>query len=208
MNPSRRLQPLIAALTSATFPNVCNPFTDCDLALDLPNAPAIRLANLKHYLHDHQNARIALIGEAAGYAGCRFTGIPFSCEAQLREWNDPRYHTSSLRGDYDERSARCVWRAIGSRDDMILWNVFPWHPHLPNQPLSNRKPSAAEIRAGMRVLESFLGWLRPERVVAVGRVAEQALCSLNMSATYIRHPSHGGQREFQSAIHSLFSSEF
>lgn len=73
--------------------------------------------------------------------------------------------------------------------------------------MSNRKPTAAEIRAGMQVLELFLAWLQPERVIAAGRVAEWALREMNVPATYVRHPSHGGQRAFQSAIHSLFSPE-
>lgn len=197
----------MAALAGAAFPNVCNPYADSDPTLDFPNAANIRLANLTHYLRDHANANTALVGEAAGYAGCRFTGIPFTCEAQLCDWNDPRYRASSLRGGYDERSARCVWQTLGDRDDVILWNVFPWHPHQPGRPLSNRKPTAAEIRAGMGVLESFLDWLLPERVIAVGRVAEQALRAMDVSATYVRHPSHGGQRDFQSAIHSLFSQD-
>jgi uracil-DNA glycosylase len=193
----------------AALPSVCNPYAerDCDPALDRPGAAAIRRANLTHYLHDHQYARIALIGEAAGYAGCRFTGIPFTCEAQLREWADPRYRTSSQRGDFDERSARCVWQTLGQRDDAILWNVFPWHPHRPSQPLSNRLPTAAEIRVGMTVLALFLDWLRPERVIAVGRVAERALREMGVPVIYARHPSHGGQHAFRSAIHSLLNCE-
>jgi hypothetical protein len=193
----------------AALPSVCNPYAerDCDPALDRPGAAAIRRTNLTRYLDEHRHAHIALIGEAAGYAGCRFTGIPFTCEAQLRERDDPRYRISSLRGNFDERSARCVWQTLGQRDDVILWNVFPWHPHQPGQPLSNRLPTAAEIRVGMGVLALFLDWLRPKRVIAVGRVAERALCKMGTRATYARHPSHGGQRAFQSAIHSLLNFE-
>lgn len=207
MNQSTRLQRLIAALVSAAFPNVCNPYTDVDPALERLDAAAVRLANLGHYLRDRRNARIALIGEAAGYRGCRFTGIPFTCEAQLRAWNDARYRTTSMHGDYDERSARCIWRALGRRADVILWNVFPWHPHLPSQPLSNRQPSAAEWRAGLSVLKLFLEWKQPERVFAVGRIAERALCALDLSATYLRHPSHGGQRAFQSALNCALQAQ-
>lgn len=217
---------LIAALVSAAFPNVCNPYTDVDPALERPDAAAVRLANLGHYLRDRRNARIAVIGEAAGYRGCRFTGIPFTCEAQLRAWNDARYRTTSVHGDHDERSARCVWQTLTggrgfsrltnpaeasastSASDVILWNVFPWHPHLPGQPLSNRQPSAAELRAGLLVLKLFLEWKRPERVFAVGRIAERALRALDRPATYLRHPSHGGQRAFQSALNCALQAQF
>jgi len=201
------LQGLLAALEDAAHPGVFNPYAQSDRRFDLPGAAAIRLANLAHYLAAHASAHIALIGEAAGYAGCRFTGIPFTCEAQLREWNDPRFRTSSLRGGYDERSARCVWRAVGGRDDVIFWNVFPWHPHQPGCPLSNRQPSGAELRAGVVVLERFLSWKRPDHVIAIGRIAERALRRLNVAATYVRHPSHGGQPVFRSALNcALFAT--
>lgn len=205
---SRRLQSLIAALAKAPYPNVCNPYADRDPALDAPNAAAIRLSNLGHYLANHAHACIALIGEAVGYRGGRFTGIPFTCEAQLREWDDARYRTSSLRGDYDERSARCVWQLISQRNDVILWNAFPWHPHQPGQPLTNRQPSRAELRAGTEVLKLFLQWKQPEQMFAVGRIAERALRELDVLATYVRHPSHGGQRAFRSTLNCVLHAEF
>ncbi len=192
------LRTLIAALTNAAFRDGCNPYADCDPALDMPDAAGIRLNNLRHYLSDRTHARIVLVGEAAGYLGCRFTGIPFTCEAQLRAWNDSRYRISSLRGNYDERSARYVWQTIGRRDDVILWNAFPWHPHRPGQPLSNRQPSA-----GTEVLKLFLSWKQPEQVFAVGRIAERALQALGVLATYVRHPSRGGRHAFQSALHCM-----
>ncbi|MDW8352042.1 MAG: uracil-DNA glycosylase, partial [Anaerolineae bacterium] len=199
------LRTLLAALTHPPTPltGAFNPYADYDPALDAPGAPRIRLLNLARYLRERRQAPIALIGEAAGYRGCRFTGIPFTCEAQLGESGNTRYRTTSLRGNYDERSARCLWRAIGARSDVIFWNAFPWHPHRPGQPLSNRRPSAAELRAGCFVLKLFLSWKQPERVIAVGRAAERALRTLGAPTIYVRHPSHGGRRGFESAIHSL-----
>ncbi len=200
-----RLRALLVALTRPAAPlsHAFNPYAERCPNLDAPDAPRIRLANLARYLSERRNASIALIGEAAGYRGCRFTGIPFAAEAQLLEWQNPGYRTTSSRGRYDERSARCVWRIIGARSDVVCWNAFPWHPHKPGRPLSNRPPSAAELRVGGLVLERFLEWKQPERIIAVGRAAERALRMLDMTTTYVRHPSHGGQRQFESAIHSL-----
>jgi len=208
VNGDQKLRGLLAALEDAAHPSVFNPYMQGDPRLDLPDAAAIRLTNLAHYLAARAGAHIALIGEAAGYAGCRFTGIPFTCEAQLREWNDPRFRTSSLYGDYDERSARCVWRTVGMRDDVIFWNVFPWHPCQPGRPLSNRQPSGAELRTGLVVLKLFLNWKRPDHIIAVGRIAERALRRLNIAATYVRHPSHGGQRAFHSALNCMLHAQF
>lgn len=210
MDPGRemnrtRLQALLAALTHPPAPlsHAFNPYTEWNPALEASDAPRIRLANLARYLREREGARIALIGEAPGYRGCRFTGIPFTCETQLRALGNTRYRTTSPRGDYDERSARDVWRAIGARDDVIFWNAFPWHPHRPDQPLSNRQPSATELRAGCFALKLFLEWKRPERIIAIGRAAERALRMVGAEAVYVRHPSHGGRRDFESAIHSL-----
>lgn len=203
-----RLHALLAELIQPAAPlsHVFNLYAERCLALDAPDAPRIRLANLARYLHEREGARIALIGEAPGYRGCRFTGIPFTSEAQLRALGNTRYRTTSLRGDYDERSARNAWRAIGVCGDVIFWNAFPWHSHQPGRPLSNRQPSATELRAGCFALKLFLEWKRPERIIAVGRVAERALRALNVPATYVRHPSHGGQHDFESAIHSLLGA--
>jgi uracil-DNA glycosylase len=74
-------------------------------------------------------------------------------------------------------------------DDVLLWNVVPTHP---GTATSNRRPSAAEIRAGL----PFALALRARKtVVAVGRVAAEALC-----APYVRHPSHGGAVAFASGM--------
>jgi uracil-DNA glycosylase len=200
LSGDQKLRELLVALGDAARPGVFNPYTQSDPRFDMPDAASIRLANLAHYLAAHAGARIALIGEAAGYAGCRFTGIPFTCEAQLREWNDPRFRASSLHGDYDERSARCVRRAVGARDDVIFWNVFPWHPHQPRRPLSNRQPLGAELQAGVVVLRLFLSWKQPDHIIAIGRIAERVLRRLNVAAAYVRHPSHGGQPAFRSAL--------
>lgn len=146
---------VLNALPHFAGPNVFNQYAQVDPALDAPEAAQVRLDNLRHYLHQRRHARVALIGEAAGYNGCRFSGIPFTCEAQFKEWADPNFGISSLAGNYVERSARCVWGTLGDRDDWVLWNTFPWHPHQPHQPLSNRKPTTAEWQAGAVVLRAF-----------------------------------------------------
>jgi hypothetical protein len=40
----------------------------------------------------------------------------------------------------------------------------------------------------------------------VGRVAQQALAAVGVQDTYIRHPSHGGKREFLLGIAALTSA--
>ncbi|HXL20125.1 MAG TPA: hypothetical protein VN961_21630, partial [Streptosporangiaceae bacterium] len=63
---------------------------------DAPGAPAIRLANLRHYLLERDQADALAVGEAAGYQGMRWSGIAFTSEFDLLRWGHP-YRRSSRR---------------------------------------------------------------------------------------------------------------
>jgi uracil-DNA glycosylase len=73
--------------------------------------------------------------------------------------------------------------------------LVPTHPHLPGEPDSNRRPTRSEIEASLPFLVELAIGRRP---VAVGRLAAAAL-----DAPYVRHPSHGGAREFCSGLVEL-----
>jgi hypothetical protein len=186
-----------------------NQYDEANPELDRAHAAAIRLQNLRSYLEVFAGARYILVGESAGYAGCRFSGIPFTCEAQLvgpgqLDWTaeaDLGLSSSSTR-PWVERSATMVWETLGGRKDCLLWNAFPWHPFGPSGPLSNRPPGA-DVRDGMVVLTHLLSLLPSARPYAVGRVAQRALAAIGVQAPYIRHPSYGGRREFRNGIVAL-----
>ena len=55
-----------------------NQYLESNPDLEKPDGPAIRRRNLRRYLCEFANASYLLVGEAAGYAGCRFSGIPFT----------------------------------------------------------------------------------------------------------------------------------
>lgn len=183
-----------------------NQYRQDDLVLDHPGGSAVRLRNLACYLEAFAGARIVLVGEAAGYAGCRFSGIPFTSERQLvgpqrLGWTrDRRLGCSSTRPEpWAERSAAVVWGALGERRDCLLWNAFPWHPHRPGLPLSNRSPGR-DLPGGLDALRWLLAHLPAARPVAVGRVAERSLASLGVKAPYVRHPARGGKAGFVAGL--------
>jgi hypothetical protein len=189
---------------------VFNPYRDREPSLDRPDGPAIRRRNLRTYLTFFAQSDYVLVGEAPGYAGCRFSGIPFTSEAQIvgperLAWTSQRDHLlaqSSLESPWQERSAHMVWQALSGRTDCVLWNAFPWHPFA-DTPLSNRKPKAQELRQGHRVLRLFLGLFPQAQVYAIGRVSQGVLAELGVSARYIRHPSHGGKAAFTQGVQDL-----
>ena len=65
-------------------------------------------------------------------------GIPFTSERQL------------TGGGPAEASATIVHRVLaelGLEDDVLLWNVVPTHPHEPDRPYTNRRPTRDEVEA-------------------------------------------------------------
>jgi uracil-DNA glycosylase len=141
---------------------------------------ALLRKRLAAYLDERADARILLVGEAAGYRGARVSGIPFTSERQLT-------------GDGPaESTATIVHRTLvelGLEEDVLLWNVVPTHP---GSATSNRRPTAAEIGSSTPFARLLA---RNRTVVPVGRVAERAL-----GITGIRHPSHGGAGAFRAGL--------
>jgi hypothetical protein len=113
------------------------------------------------------------------------SGIPFTSERQLTGAGPA------------EASATVVRRALarlGAADEVLLWNVVPTHP---GDERSNRRPTRAEIAAGAAFARQLV---RGRRLVAVGRVAHEAL-----GGAYVRHPSHGGATEFERGLERLLA---
>jgi hypothetical protein len=200
-----------ATLATVAVSGIFNQYADLDPELDQPDAAMRRRQNLSRYLEAFGDARYVLIGEAAGYAACRFSGVPFTDECQLigpapLDWAGAgqgfQRASRSSRALLAEASARVVWAVLGSRRDVVLWNVVPWHPIGSRGALSNAPPPPTAQRAGREFLQFMLRevW-SAARPIAVGRVAERALQALGYpDPTYVRHPAHGGQTAFRLGL--------
>jgi len=204
MQVARAIDELISMLVEFGPGNdrLCNPWVDCHPALDLPDAPARRVANLRGYLRAHRRAKWMLVGQEAGYAGCRFSGVPFTGEDLLE---GPKAlpifvragaRRSSARDKLmSERSANFVWPCIGGDGKVVLWNSLPFHCHEPGKPLTNRAWTPRDDRGGLaeKILRHMVEKVMPgARRIAVGRKAEQTLERLGYDAVAVRHPSQGG----------------
>jgi uracil-DNA glycosylase family 4 len=138
---------------------------------------------LRAYLDTRAHAPVVLVGEAPGYRGTRVSGIPFTSERQL---------TGTGPAEASATIVHRVLAELGLEDDVLLWNVVPTHP---GTPTSNRPPTRREIAESRRFLDVVT---HGRRVIAVGRVAAQAL-----DAPYVRHPSHGGAQAFAAGVRHM-----
>jgi hypothetical protein len=180
-------------------------FREADPVLEHADGPERRRANATAYLNARAGrSPLLLVGEAMGYAGGRFSGIAFTAERTLAGWGHP-YEATSLRPEgWAEQSGTIVHGALARLElsaGTVLWNVVPAHPHRRGEPLSNRTPSAAELRAGADVLAELIARLQPRAIVAVGRSAERALGELGVpSDAALRHPANGGATAFREGL--------
>ena len=208
---------LLDALRSAPT-DVFNQYAATHPLVDRSDAADRRLENLRRYLEAFVGVRYLLVGEAAGFRACRFTGVPFTDETQFvggrelawaRETHGFRRTSQSERPLLREASATVVWDALGERRDVALWNVVPWHPPCRRGPFSNGLPSREARRAGLAVLTVALATVWPQaQPIAVGRVAEQALRELGVAEPrYLRHPGHGGAVAFKEGLARVLSQD-
>ncbi len=177
----------------------------------------VRRANLRRYLEQMagRRPRVLLVGEAAGYRGCRLTGVPFTSEAILLQ-GVPAHgllgsangyvKTDERRRVVGEQTATIVWDLLRTlRPLPLLWNALPFHPHRPDDPWSNRTPRVGELALGRPFLPLLLDHFPIETVVAVGNKAADALGRWDVHAHKIRHPSHGGKALFTEGLQSLLA---
>ncbi len=140
----------------------------------------VRRARLRGYLEARWDAEVVLVGEAPGHRGARVSGVPFTSERQL-SGRGPAEATATV--------VHRTLRELGIEGEVMLWNVVPTHP---GTATSNRRPTLREIEDARPFLEELV---RSRRAIAVGRVASAAL-----GAPYVRHPSHGGARDFAAGL--------
>jgi uracil-DNA glycosylase len=201
---------LIMSLREFTAPNVFNPWRDVD-PLDrlLAFGPSDRRARL--YRHFECKPRFLLIGEAPGYQGCHFSGVPFTNEKLILDGAIPRItwegRITKRPLPWSEPSATIVWRTLhelGIAESTVMWNAFAWHPHKLGEPMSNRAPTKDELIAGKPYLAAVVEHFSGARVVAVGKVSAHLLDKLGVETDgAVRHPSMGGATAFRDGMREL-----
>jgi uracil-DNA glycosylase len=204
---------------------VFNPWWEVDERNDVGhNAPAIRRNQLGAYLEERLGkSKIAIIGEALGYRGGHFSGIPMTSERMLlgkkQEGIETEQIFSSIKARRTSKPEKCqdgfaeptatiVWTALlnlGLKpEQFVLWNAFPWHSFDSRRGmLSNRMPNRSERGAGLSALKAFLHLFPCNKVVALGNVAASQLNELDVGNRQVRHPASGGAKLFRQQIEKV-----
>lgn len=223
----RSLEAILTAAPSTD--TIFNQYRDRNDQVDLPDAATIRTENLRRYMSEAiETASILVVGEAAGPWGCRFSGIPFTSEKQLLDLSVPFRGNRSSRSiptcptkvspPFISRSAEIFWSVMKPyHGRFLVWDAFPFHSHKPHDFLSVRNPTKKEVlKFGIPALVIINKYMKPKRIVAVGKKALEALSSLRLERNIIpcetpledvRHPSRGGAEKFKCGMKSLFNNE-
>ena len=176
---------------------------------------AVRRNNLSLYLTEmlEHSPDILLVGEAPGFRGMRITGVPFTnrtiFEGPANSFGlfgpgKGYVLPPEASGVAAEPTATVMWQVLAELDVLpLLWSAFPWHPHQPGRPLSNRTPTPAEAVLGTPFWQTMAELFAVRTVVAVGNVAHRSLQRSGLEVAKIRHPAHGGRAGFKRGLEQL-----
>ena len=197
----------ISELQSFSSDNVFNPYSDTCPLSDRPDAAKTRRHNLANLIEGVAASGIDTIWVARdlGYRGGRRTGVPLTDEIHLGSaeflLKTNILKRATIGEAVRERTASIIWKVLHAIDQpVMLWNVFPFHPYEDSNPMSNRCHTSKERELTLPFLWTLIDLLQPKQIVAIGRDAQAALYSSPIPVVDVRHPSYGGQREFEEKL--------
>ena len=188
-----------------------NPYSECCPTCDRADAARIRRRNLVLCLEAALAARVETIWIARdlGYRGGRRTGVPLPDEVHLGQarilFGGAALERATQGPIVAERTAAVIWQVLSRIGaPVVLWNIFPFHPHEAHDPFTNRCHTRSEREATWPLLTALMAMIQPRQIVAIGRDAGLALSGIDVPVQVVRHPSYGGQAEFIRGMHAAY----
>lgn len=215
------LNKFLSSLQRNRTDSVFNPWYDFDYEHDIDiYSPRRRLKNLTKYLEERKHAKHLIVGEALGYQGGHFSGIPMTSERILlgnmahhgikanfvtKTFLDRTSRPSVRKLGFSEPTATIVWRCLIENNfdtfDFVFWNAFPWHPFNEEKGiLSNRAPKKSEIMEGKAVIEKLLELFGFKKIFAMGSTSFNLLQNIDSKIIHVRHPAYGGSNKFKQEL--------
>jgi uracil-DNA glycosylase len=202
----------VGELSSISLPNVFNPYRDVCMFADHPASALLRRQNLTFFLNAILKCAACSIwvGRDLGYRGGRRTGIALTDEFHLDVLKNTFGVFGIVKATADEeptkeRTATEIWKLLYKiKEPVFLWNAFPFHPFDANDPLSNRRHTHQEFESCRHILITLFDWLQPTTIIALGADAESAVMSVGYPCRRVRHPSYGGQGDFEREIRNIY----
>lgn len=204
----------VAALADVQLDGVFNPYRDHCEVHDLANAPALRRKNLRDYLSAVESLGTDTIwmGRDLGYRGGRRTGLALTDEARLpmfaAHYPGSAPSKATKGPSVAERTATEIWAVLARlKRPPLLWNVFPLHPHDPDDPMTNRRFAARELSEVTDLNRTLIDWLGIRRIVCIGQDAVAYAATFGVEVECVRHPSYGGVTEFRQGMQRIYGKE-
>ena len=110
--------------------------------------------------------------------------------------------TAQRRSGMNEPTDTYIWGAIVENgldpQSVLLWNIYPFHPHKEGNLFSNRTPTNSELAAGLIYTQNLLAlFCKNLHIAAIGRKSAETLNTAGIAAAAMRHPANGGARQFR-----------
>jgi hypothetical protein len=202
----------VKALASLSLEDVFNPYADTCPLHDHVDAASYRRTNLRTYLSAAESIGVDTIwmGRDLGYRGGRRTGLALTDEFHLAEMAKVYPGCSSRQATKGpviaERTAAEIWGVLKVIEKPpLLWNVFPFHPHEADNPLTNRRFKAKELALVNELNNALIKWLKVRRIVAIGQDAASYAAAFGVEVLTVRHPSYGGVKDFRNGMSRIYS---
>lgn len=204
----------VSALAKIQLASVFNPYRDRCEVHDLADGPAVRRRNLRAYLDavEYLGVDTIWMGRDLGYRGGRRTGLALTDEQRLSAFAQSYPGAEPLKATkgpvVSERTAAEIWAILCRLERRpLLWNVFPFHPHEPSEPMTNRRFTARELAVVTELNHLLVEWLGIERIICIGQDAAAYAQSLGVRVECVRHPSYGGVKDFRDGMQHLYGRE-